>query len=504
MANSSRSALKTLQSFVETSYDYVVVGGGTAGLAVAARLSEDPNVSVGLLEDSGPIKTTFANWTAPVERDWHEAAIKYGIGWAPPIDAWSGTHLGGFSCLSTIDRDHGSGTRSYAVTGYFLPNAERENLAVLTDALVTRISLNGKEGAVVATGIAFEYNEQEFHVKARKEIILSAGVFQTPQLLELSGIGGGEVLHAAGIACTVMNNDVGESLSDHPTTGISYELIDGVFSLDQLTQEMCMSQALESHAKGEGGPLANSIGNTGFLSLARVATAEEMYRIDARINQSCFKNDNGPSEKERTLLTARLHDPNAANLQLMFIPGSVNLADFDNHTELLAASTAQSRVTVLICLTHPFSRGSVHVVSADAKRQPRIDPQYLQHPVDIEVLSVGLRIVDELFQTAPLKDRVKGRVLPSPDVNIKDPIAQKTYIRQHCGTEYHPIGTAALGKVVDRDLKVIGVENLRVADASIFPLHLSGNIMTPVYAVAERAADIIKHESFKRDEGVAG
>ena len=130
----------------------------------------------------------------------------------------------------------------------------------------------------------------------------------------------------------------------------------------------------------------------------------------------------------------------------------------------------------------------------DPKVQPRIDPQYLQSRVDVEVLSVGLRVVDEISRTKPLADKIKSRAFPSPELDINDPSQREEYLRGHTGTEYHPCGTAALGQVVDERLKVFGVEHLRVVDASIIPLHVSGNICALVYAIAEKGADLIKED----------
>lgn len=143
------------------------------------------------------------------------------------------------------------------------------------------------------------------------------------------------------------------------------------------------------------------------------------------------------------------------------------------------------------CLVAPFSRGSIHVLNSDPAAQPAIDPQYLRKQVDVEILSVGLRIADEMFRTQPLADRVRSRVFPQPSVDINDPSQREEYLRAHTGTEYHPCGTAVLGQVVDGKLKVFDIERLRVADASIIPLHVSGNIVALVYAIAEKAADLI-------------
>lgn len=114
--------------------------------------------------------------------------------------------------------------------------------------------------------------------------------------------------------------------------------------------------------------------------------------------------------------------------------------------------------------------------------------------MDLEILSVGLRIADEMFRTKPLANAVRARVFPALDMDMDDPAQREDYLRKHTGTEYHPCGTAALGQVVDERLKVFGVDRLRIVDASIIPLHLSGNNCALVYAIAEKAADMIKED----------
>ena len=183
----------------------------------------------------GPIQTSFSTWRTEVEQDWIVASenLMRGLGKGKGVDMWSGDHLGTFHGLSTIDRREGENeaTRSYAATGYLLPNIGRPNLHVLTDALVTKLVVE-KDGTV--TGARFLYAGEEHTVYTRKEVILAAGVFKSPQILELSGIGNPIVLENAGVEYIVQNMCVGENFQDHVTTAVGYEVVDGVTTLDIL------------------------------------------------------------------------------------------------------------------------------------------------------------------------------------------------------------------------------------------------------------------------------
>ena len=443
---------------------------------------------------SGPIKTSFANWSTPTEEAWHQTGKEMGLQWTPPKDAWSGSHMGGYSNLSTIDRSQGPGTRSYAVTGYLAPNAARQNLKILTEATVTKIILDQNAGIPTSTGAVFLSNGKEFVVSAKREVILAAGVAQTPQILELSGIGRHDVLQSVGLQTVVESERVGEQLVDHPVTVLSYDLVEGEVSLDHMTQEAVMAEAMQKYGRGEGGPLANGISSNAFVAVAQIATSEEMSRINDAVELELASAPGRWAKAEREILAERINDPQTASLQLLILPATIDPSRFDDQTKLLAPGVGNSRCSIAVALSHPFSKGSIHIQDKNPTKQPKIDPQYLQSRVDVEMLSVGIRVADAMFQSKPLANKIRSRVFPKADMDMQNPEQREEYLRAHTGTEYHPCGTAALGQVVDERLKVFGVRGLRIVDASIIPSHVSGNIAALVYAIAEKAADLIKSD----------
>ena len=147
-----------------------------------------------------------------------------------------------------------------------------------------------------------------------------------------------------------------------------------------------------------------------------------------------------------------------------------------------------------MCLEHPLSRGTVHITTSDPLAPPRIDPGYFRNPVDAKILAAGMKWMDQVANHPLLRDQMGKRELPPDGASLETEEERIEYVRNHISTQYHLIGTAAMGEVVDDRLRVKGVKGLRVVDASVFPGHVSGNIMSSTYATAEKGSDLIKED----------
>ena len=200
-------------------------------------------------------------------------------------------------------------------------------------------------------------------------------------------------------------------------------------------------------------------------------------------------------KKQYERIVEHLKDDKSANLQTVLLPASVNWAGgVEDQARLLQPPAAGSAmgVTGAMCLQYPLSRGSVHITSADVTEHPTVDPAFLAHPADAAVLAAGMKMLDKASKTQHLADKITKRVNPKPEVDVTDTKQLIGAVHDWTISEYHLIGSCAMGDCVDSRLKVKGARNLRVADASVFPNHVSGNIVASVYAVAEKAADLIK------------
>jgi len=150
-------------------------------------------------------------------------------------------------------------------------------------------------------------------------------------------------------------------------------------------------------------------------------------------------------------------------------------------------------ITAAICLQYPLSRGSVHIKSANVSDQPEIDPGFLRHPADAAVLAAGVKMLNKITDSKAMQGKLAKRTFPrDPELDFTDIKQAEAAVRDFCMSEYHPVGSCAVGDALDAKMMVKGVKNLRVADASVFPNHVSGNCVSSVYAVAEKAADLIK------------
>jgi choline dehydrogenase-like flavoprotein len=447
---------------------------------------------------NGPIHTSFSTWRYPGEREWIAASSKLGDKMGSPTNAWSGDHLGTYHSLSTIDRSNGpaNGTRSYATTGYLLPNAGRPNLHVLVEALVSKVIIT-EDGT--AKGVEFIHSDKIHTVNVKKEVIVSAGAIKSPQVLELSGIGNPNILEKAGVKCIIPNLRVGENLTDHPATGFGYELVEGEKSLDMLQDPAVVQAAMEEYMTTKSGPLSSGGAAIGFASYADLASREEVEALTKSI-VTTQEPVTSLDRQAMKVIADGLADPNDGSIQFVLVPATLNLSRADDQTAMLAPPEGQlgkHGILLAVCLARPLSAGSCHITTADHKDDPAIDPAYLSHPADIDVLQKGLQLVERVASTSPLKEKIKKRYDPE-SIDVNDRKQVEDYLKGHTGTEYHPIGSVAMGPkgtgACDSRLRVHGCKGLRVVDASIMPIHVSGNIVGTVYAIAEKASDMIKED----------
>ncbi|KAJ6261046.1 Dehydrogenase citC [Drechslerella dactyloides] len=440
---------------------------------------------------SGPIRTVFPDWYTELTEAWPRTFAKLGL--AVNSDPADGLALGGYTNL--INLDLSSHTRSYAATGYYAPNAGRPNLHVFTGSLVKKVVLTKRHGAVVATGVEFIKDGVATTIHATKEVIVSAGSFGSPQILELSGIGKSSLLRKHGIPVLVDNPNVGENLQDHVYVPIGLEVNDGIFTLDSFRDEAVFNAALQEYLTKQTGPISVSGASSALLSLRQIAGSS--YNLP----RGKFAPSPNPALAVQHAL--QIEDLfTEAVAQELTIGAGINPVWQNDTSKLFNSGLPTGNfLSILGVLEHPFSRGSVHITSADPAAYPAIDPNYLSHPLDIEILSKIVLHLQTVARTAPLCNLLKnGGKKYQPGYHELTLGNVKAWIKSALQSEFHPLGTCSMlpkakGGVVDAKFRVHGVQGLRVVDASVFPLMVRANIQSLVYAVAERAADFIKESN---------
>lgn len=359
----------------------------------------------------------------------------------PDNQDYNGPQQDGFGYYQVAQKD---GQRWSVFDGYLKPAMSRPNLKVETDAMVLKLEFEGKR----CVGVLYRQGGQLKTVKAGKEVVLAAGAVQSPQLLEVSGVGDPQRLANLGVAVVHANAQVGENYLDHYATRMNWRVKDAT-TLNETTRGLSLVKSVLQYALTRRGILTLGTGLVhGFVrSSPAVVTPDVQY---------FFMHASYANAAVRTLDTA---------------PG----------------------MTMGVTGLRPTSRGSIHAESADMTVAPAIRPNFLDTAEDRQCLVNGMKIARDLMRQPAIARYVDHEMSPGAEVQTDDEWLH--FARENGQTIYHPIGTCRMGSdefaVVDPELRVNGVSGLRVVDASVFPSMVSGNTQGAVMAVAERACDLI-------------
>jgi len=401
--------------------------------------------------------------------------------------------------------DSSKGERSHAGTAYLEPALKRGNVTLKTGVKVDKIAFDEAltaDGKLNAGGVHYTYKGEE-HLVSGREIILGAGAFESPLILERSGIGSKKILAETNIPVLYELSGVGENLQDHLNCGLSCETQDDIPTRDEImrTPELQKAALLEYEKSHTGRVSEGAAYSFAFTPLQLLETPSETQEL-IKIVEHWVKNESNPSLKTQySIIQKTVENPSEATAT-SFMLRTQRHKDTDSFPKGTPSVVDGNYITVVAMLAHPFSRGSCHT-SPSSPGQPEIKFNYLSHPLDTEILARHLRLIERLFQkpifTAMRKPdgRRLPRSFPYPIISLED---AKGILPINSATNYHPCGTCSmmredLGGVVDERLTVYGTKNVRICDASVLPIIPRGNILTAVYAFAEKAAEIIVKET---------
>lgn len=414
--------------------DLGCAGWGWDDMLACFKRAEDNERGADELHGAGgPLRVSDGRSRNPIAQAFIDAAVAYGL---VPNDDFNGPAQDGVGWYQVTQRE---GLRCSAAAAYLRPTVGRPNLRVETDVQVLKVLFDGTR----ATGVRGVRLGEVLDFRASTEVIVSCGAYNSPQLLMLSGLGRPDELAGLQIDPVAESPGVGLNLSDHPVCGAVY-----LAAREGSLLEAMNPDNLARLVTAGRGPLTSSIAEAGGFTRTR----GDLHAPDVQ-----------------------LHCAPALLLEEGLVPGHA-------HGFTVAANVAK-----------PLSRGRVVLVSPDPTAKPLIVHNYYAEADDLNTQIDGLRLCMEIAQIPPLSDWVAEPYLTPTSTSDEDVAA---HVRAHGQTAYHPVGTCKMGidelAVVDPQLRVRGVEGLRVVDASIMPTIPRGNTNAPTIAVAERAAELIR------------
>ncbi|MGE0559278.1 MAG: GMC family oxidoreductase [Burkholderiales bacterium] len=407
------------------------------------RLEDYPEGDPKVRGSGGPIHCTNLDRFDPLSDAFVAACGEAGHKQLPDYN--DGSYEGAYYLQYSTRR----GWRSSSNAEYLNAARNRANLTIIANAPATRVLTENRR----ATGVEFRRGETLLKARARREVVLSAGPLVSPQILELSGIGNSDILGRHGIAVVHHLPGVGENLRDHPSARISFECAQPITINDVLRNPLLkIREGLRWFFKSEG-----------LLTICS-ATSQVAWRTDPKADRPDMAMLLLPlSGRDRYARTARYGlDPH---------PG------FTFGWKIL----------------QPHSVGDIHIGSTDPLAQAKMDPKYLSHEADVQLFLEGMRFARRIAQMPALKPLVVRETRPGPEV--QDDTGMLDYMKETIQTSWHMVGTCKMGTddraVVDPELKVRGIDGLRVIDSSIFPTIPSSNTNIPTIATAEKGADLV-------------
>ncbi|WP_024506635.1 choline dehydrogenase [Bradyrhizobium sp. ARR65] len=387
---------------------------------------------------AGPLPVSDWRHADPLSEAFVKAAVEAGIPYNPDFN---GATQEGAGFFQTTTR---KGRRASTAVAYLRPALHRGNLRVETSALGQRVLFDGRR----AVGVEYRQEGIVRTARARKEVVLSGGAYNSPQLLQLSGVGPAQLLKRHGIDVVLDAPGVGNDLQDHLQVRLVTRCAQRITLNDIVNHPLRRIWAGVHYGLLRKGALTIAAGTSGafFKTSPRLATPD---------------------------------------IQIHFIPFSTDKMGEKLHSF--------SGFTASVCQLRPESRGSLRIKSADPTAPPEIRINYLATETDRRAFIDGIRILRKILAAPALKSYCAGEVYPGPNVTSDDDLLE--FCRQTGSTVYHPTSTCRMGNdplaVVDQRLRLRGIEGLRVVDASIMPDLVSGNTNAPVIMIAEKASDMI-------------